>query len=85
MTVSAPIRLNPLRGFRPATFTRRKPAARREAVQHILRVEFTSPDGRTWPAIGGGDTLADALAFAQDSCPTGATWQPVSWSDLYGG
>jgi hypothetical protein len=47
-------------------------------------VEFRAAGGRTWQAIGGGDTLADAVAFAQDSCPTDATWQPVGWSDLYG-
>jgi hypothetical protein len=35
-------------------------------------------------AIGGDDTLAAAIAFAHDSCPTDATWQPISWTDLYG-
>ena len=99
MTLSAPTRLNALRGFRPANFTHRKPAARLTVpagtvipfpstqaahAQHILMVEFTSPDGRTLQAIGGGDTLAAAIAFAQDSCPTDATWQPISWTDLYG-
>jgi hypothetical protein len=53
-------------------------------AQHILMVEFSSPDGRTLQAIGGGDTLAAAIAFAQESCPTDATWQPFSWTDLYG-
>jgi hypothetical protein len=98
MTLSAPTRLNPLRGFRPANFEH-KPAARltvpagrvipfpsTEAVhaQHVLVVEFTSPDGHAWQAIGGGDTLADVIAFAQDSCPTHTTWQPSHWNDLYG-
>lgn len=99
MTLSAPTRLNPLRGFRSANSTHRKPVARltvpagtvipfppTEAAhaQHILTVEFTSPNGCTWQAIGGGDTLADAIAFAQDNCPTDASWQPISWTDLYG-
>ena len=53
-------------------------------AQHILMVEFTSPDGRTSKAIGGGDTLDAAIAFAQNSCPTDATWHPISWTDLYG-
>jgi len=53
-------------------------------AQHILMVEFTSPDGRAWQAIGGGDTLADAIAFARASCPGDAAWQPISWADLYG-
>jgi hypothetical protein len=93
MIPSAPTRLN------AAHFTHRKPATRltvptetvipfssTQAVhaQHILKVEFTSPDGRAMQAIGGGDTPADAIAFAQDSCPTDATWQPISWTDLYG-
>jgi hypothetical protein len=46
-------------------------------------VEFTSPDGRTSQAIGGGDILAAAIALAQDSCPTDATCHPVSWNELY--
>jgi hypothetical protein len=47
-------------------------------------VDLASSDGRSWWAVGVGDTLAEALAFAQDSCPTDATWQPISWKDLYG-
>lgn len=98
MTPSAPTRLNSLRGFRPATSAYREPARltvptgtvipfpSTEAghAQHILMVEFTSPDGRAWQAVGGGETLADAIAFAQDSCPTNTTWQPIHWNDLYG-
>jgi hypothetical protein len=98
MTLSAHTHLDPLRGFRPAG-SHRKPAAqltvpaqtvtplasiRPAHAQHILRVEFTSPDGRTWQAIGGGETPADAIAFAHDGCPTDTTWQPSHWNDLYG-
>src|SRR5581483_3074737 len=97
MTLPAPTRRNPLRSFRPANLTRRNPASRltepagtempfssREAArrQHILMVVFTSPDGCIWQAIGGGDILAEAVAFARDSCPADATWRPISWSDL---
>ena len=99
MALSAPTRLNALRGFRPANLTHRKSAARLTVsagtvipfpstaaahAQLIVVVEFTSLDGRTLQAIGGGDTLADAIAFAQDSCPTDAIWQPIGWNDLYG-
>lgn len=60
-------------------------APRRAAVAQLsLTVEFRAPDGRSWHAIGGGETLADAIAFAKDSCPTGTSWQPVAWNDLYG-
>ena len=47
-------------------------------------VDFTSPEGRNWSAVGGGDNLADAIAFARDSCPTDTTWRPLDWNDLYG-
>ena len=53
-------------------------------AQSVVMVDFASPDGRSWWAVGVGDTLADALAFAQDSCPADATWQPTNWNDLYG-
>jgi hypothetical protein len=60
------------------------PAAHAAGAQHILMVEFASPDGRAWQAVGGGDTVAEAIAFASDSCPTDATWHAVGWNDLYG-
>ena len=53
-------------------------------AQLSLMVDFRSQDGRDRQAVGGGDTLAEAIAFARHSCPTGATWRPVSWNELYG-
>ena len=50
----------------------------------VLNVEFRSADGRSWYAIGGGASVAAAIAWAQDSCPDGTTWAPVAWTDLYG-
>jgi len=47
-------------------------------------VDLVSSDGRSWWAVGVGDTLAEALAFARDSCPTDAIWHPTRWNDLYG-
>jgi len=47
-------------------------------------VDLAAPDGRSWWAVGVGDTLAEALAFARESCPSDATWQPTRWNDLYG-
>ena len=89
MTLSAPIRLEPLRGVPdPPAAGRGKvvPFSSTPALprQLILSVQFSSPDGRSWLAVGGGTTLAEALAFAQDSCPTDTDWQPFSWNDLYG-
>jgi hypothetical protein len=37
--------------------------------QHVLRVVFESADGARWEAIGGGDTMEDAIAFARESTP----------------
>jgi hypothetical protein len=42
----------------------------------ILEVEFVAADGRTWTAIGGGESVAAAITFARESCPDDATWQP---------
>jgi hypothetical protein len=53
-------------------------------TQRILSVEFTSPDGRSWKAIGGGHTLTAAIERARETCPDGTTWEPVGWEDLYG-
>jgi hypothetical protein len=97
MTLSAPTQLD-RRGRRPAEAThhdRARPAGLQRAVvpfpakqvapaQSVVMVDFASPDGRRWWAVGVGDTLAEALAFAQDSCPADATWQPTNWNDLYG-
>ena len=60
------------------------PVAPAVPAQRILSVEFRSPDGRAWKAIGGGDTLAAAIEWARESCPHGTTWEPVGWEDLYG-
>jgi hypothetical protein len=53
-------------------------------AQRIVSVEFRSPHGETWHAIGGGDTPAEAILWARESCPLGTTWEPVAWEDLYG-
>jgi hypothetical protein len=52
--------------------------------QLILAVEFRSIDGRSWNAIGGGATVAAAIAWAQECCPGDTSWELVSWEDLYG-
>ena len=97
MTTSALTRLNRLPGF-PAAGTGHdseqagrahgtaSPCALTPAdpTQHILSVEFVSPGGRPWRAIGGGNTRVAAIAFARDSCPAGTTWQAIRWNDLYG-
>jgi len=93
MTLTAPARLNRHHGFRNTTRLEQAgstgpagslPATAAATSQVVLMVDFSSPEGRTWWAVGVGDTLADAIAFAEDSCPTDTTWQPTRWNDLYG-
>jgi hypothetical protein len=60
------------------------PVAQSVEAQRILSVEFRAPDGHSWQAIGGGETLAAAIDSARESCPDGTNWEPVDWSDLYG-
>ncbi|HEX6761881.1 MAG TPA: hypothetical protein VF094_03680 [Gaiellaceae bacterium] len=62
----------------------RLPAARVVPAQRILAVEFGSPAGHTWTAIGGGETVAAAIASARESCPDDTAWYPLHWNDLYG-
>ena len=71
MAVTVPIRLP-------------RPVSAPAAGQHVLRVDFCSPGGRRWSAIGGGPTVAAAIAFARESCPEGSAWSLDSWSPLYG-
>jgi hypothetical protein len=60
------------------------PVAPAVQAQRVLSVEFRSPGGRAWNAIGGGDTLTAAIEWARESCPDGTTWEPVGWEDLDG-
>ncbi len=52
--------------------------------QLILAVEFRSGAGQSWHAVGGGPTVAAAIAYARRSCPSGVVWDAVSWNDVYG-
>jgi len=68
------------RGGRAAAGTRSQAASR----QIVLTVDFESADGRRWSAIGGGNTTAEAHAFARASLPDGIPWRRVASRDLYG-
>ena len=50
----------------------------------VVEVELVAPDGNRWSAIGGGDTLEEAVAFARQSAPDGHDWRVVRVTDLYG-
>ena len=49
-----------------------------------LLVELKGPQGERWTAIGGGETLGDALEFAVASAPTDTRWCVVDWAPLFG-
>jgi hypothetical protein len=61
-----------------------KPPGLPPPESRILTVEFRSPEGLDWKAIGGGATVAEAISFARESCPGDTTWNAVSLNDLYG-
>jgi len=59
-------------------------AVEESAAERVLAVRFEAPGGRTCDAIGGGPTVAGAIAWARDSCSCDSSWDVVLWSDLYG-
>ena len=82
MTALMPTRLNRLADDADEDTVNLAGGTRSE--QRILAVEFRSSDGRSWNAIGGGDTVVAAIVYARESCPDDATWDAVSWNDLWG-
>jgi hypothetical protein len=63
-------------------------ALRRDPALHfnafLLNVDFASTAGEEWSAIGGGNSLPDAIAAARDALPAGLDWELVRWNHLYG-
>ncbi|MDX6468166.1 MAG: hypothetical protein QOI27_3206, partial [Gaiellaceae bacterium] len=40
--------------------------------------------GARWTAVGGGDTVGEAVEFALASAPAGVRWRVVGWADAFG-
>ena len=40
----------------------------------LLNVDFASAAGDEWSAIGGGDSLPEAIVAARDALPAGLDW-----------
>ena len=74
---------SPIHPVRNGTLIR-LPTSHAMPEQRLLAVEFVSSDGRTWTSIGGGETVAAAIASARESCPDDTIWHPLEWNDLYG-
>jgi hypothetical protein len=51
---------------------------------YLLNVDFATAAGDDWSAIGGGDSIPEAIAAARDALPTGLDWELVRWNHLYG-
>jgi hypothetical protein len=50
----------------------------------VLRVRLECPCGDRWSAIGGGETVGAAIAFALASAPADTAWRVVGWTDVFG-
>lgn len=50
---------------------------------YLLNVDFESRYGDEWSAIGGGESIAEAIAAARGSLPAGS-WSVARWNHLYG-
>ena len=51
--------------------------------RYLLSVEFESRYGEQWTAIGGGETIDEAIRCAREALPVGAPWAVARWNDLY--
>lgn len=58
------------------------PADRFDA--HLLNVTFQDPEGERRSAIGGGDSVPEAVAAARDELPPRPNWMLVRWNPVYG-
>jgi hypothetical protein len=50
----------------------------------LLSADFATAAGDEWSAIGGGDSIPEAIAAARDALPDGLDWDLVRWNHLYG-
>lgn len=60
------------------------PVPASEFPTYLLTVDFRSPEGREWSAVGGGESVAEAVEIARGSLPTGPDWKLAGWNELYG-
>ena len=51
---------------------------------YLLDVDFESVEGDERSAVGGGESVAEAIAAAREALPTGAGWCVARWNHLYG-
>jgi hypothetical protein len=47
-------------------------------------IDFRTTDGHEWSAVGGGESVAEAVEVARRALPLGRDWQLAGWNELYG-
>jgi hypothetical protein len=52
--------------------------------RYLLNVDFESAGGQRAAGIGGGGSVAEAIAAARNELPVGYRWNVVRWNDLFG-
>jgi hypothetical protein len=69
------------------TFALELPSRSRTPVRrfnaYLLKVTFEAADGERRSAIGGGESIPNAIAAARDELP-GGDWTLVRWGPLFG-
>lgn len=61
----------------------RNPASSRFS-RYLVDVDFQTLDGEKSFAVGGGETLREAIASAREAIPVGLEWQVVRWNHVHG-
>jgi hypothetical protein len=51
---------------------------------HYLDVTFEDAHGERRTAVGGGESVAEAIAAGRDELPAGGRWTLVRWTTIYG-
>lgn len=51
---------------------------------YLLNVAFESPDGDQRSALGGGESIAEAIASARGELPLGVEWTLARWRHVFG-
>jgi hypothetical protein len=50
----------------------------------VLDVSLAGASGERWRTVGFGETVSDALTWAQKAAPAGTWWFVSYWRDLFG-
>ena len=51
---------------------------------HLLSVTFAGPEGESRTAVGGGESVEEAVEAARHELPPGGGWTVARWSPLFG-